>query len=220
MNGLARWMTTRRLRAAQRRDRRTLKRLMSQHAGLLIHPDAATAFASSTFHLEPGARVTIGANVVTERRMDGVRIAVRSGGELVIESGTWLRSEVSPVIIYVYEDARITIGPDSFLNGCQLSAKQHVRLGRECMIDPGARLWDSDQHPLDVDRPERSAAIEVGDHVWIASDVTILKGTRIGDESVIGTRSLVTGDIPPHTIAYGIPAKPRSIVGDRKNAGM
>jgi acetyltransferase-like isoleucine patch superfamily enzyme len=37
----------------------------------------------------------------------------------------------------------------------------------------------------------------------------------IGDHSVVGARSLVNRDIPAHTFAAGIPAKPRGPVGDR-----
>jgi maltose O-acetyltransferase len=55
----------------------------------------------------------------------------------------------------------------------------------------------------------------VGDHCWISSDVTVLRGTVIGSHCVIGTRSLVTRSIPDHTLAFGNPAKPHGEVGDR-----
>jgi maltose O-acetyltransferase len=47
--------------------------------------------------------------------------------------------------------------------------------------------------------------------------VTILRGVTIGDHSVVGARSLVTRDIPPHTLAFGQPARPRGEVGDRSH---
>jgi acetyltransferase-like isoleucine patch superfamily enzyme len=37
----------------------------------------------------------------------------------------------------------------------------------------------------------------------------------IGDHSVVGTRSLVTSDLPPRTLAYGVPARARRELGDR-----
>ena len=55
----------------------------------------------------------------------------------------------------------------------------------------------------------------IGDCVWVASDVTILRGVTIGEHSVIGARSLVTRDIPPHTLAFGQPATPQGVIGDR-----
>jgi acetyltransferase-like isoleucine patch superfamily enzyme len=55
----------------------------------------------------------------------------------------------------------------------------------------------------------------IGDYVWVASDVTVLRGVTIGEHSVIGARSLVTSDIPPHSLAFGSPARVRGSVGDR-----
>jgi maltose O-acetyltransferase len=45
--------------------------------------------------------------------------------------------------------------------------------------------------------------------------VTILRGVEIGEQSVVGARSLVTKSMPPHTLALGIPAKPSGKIGDR-----
>ena len=103
---------------------------MRLHPGLEIHPEASAAFASAEWNLDPGARVRIGPRVATERRHQGVRITVRSGGELIVGEDTWLRSDLCPVILTVYEDARIHVGPDGFLNGAQLSAKRAVVLGQ------------------------------------------------------------------------------------------
>ncbi len=205
------------MRAAERCDRRRLRALARLHPGLEIHPDAAAALASATFHLDPGARVRIGAGVVTERRNEGVRIMVRSGGELVIEQGTWLRSDLLPVVLSVYEGARLRIGPDCFLNGCQISAKASVELGRHVWIGPGSRIWDADQHALDAETPERREPVKIGDDVWIAADATVLRGVEIGHGSVVGTRSLVTRSMPPSALAYGVPAVVHGHVGDRRD---
>ena len=55
----------------------------------------------------------------------------------------------------------------------------------------------------------------IGDHVWISSDVTVLRGVQIGSHVVIGARSLVNRDVPDHSLAYGFPARVRGPVGDR-----
>lgn len=44
-------------------------------------------------------------------------------------------------------------------------------------------------------------------NVWIASNVMVLPGVHIGDNSVIGAASVVTKDIPPNAIAFGNPIK-------------
>lgn len=204
-----------RLRLLAAWDRRRLRRLVRRHPGLVIHPDASPAFASAAFHLEPGAKVVIGPNVVTERRLEGVRISVRSGGTLEIGAGTWLRSDLLPVILAVYEGAELVIGPESFLNGCMISAKSKVSLGERCMVGPSTRIWDADQHALDAERAEVSQPIDIGDFVWIASDVTVMRGVEIGAHSIVGARSLVTRSLPAHSMAFGAPAERRGEVGDR-----
>jgi len=215
VNALRSQLLARRLRRIQRADVRCLARLARSHPGLSIHPDASTNLARARFELEAGARVSIGPGVVTERRGDGLCIHVRSGGRLEIGAGTWLRTDLSPVLLYVYKGARMEIGADCFLNGCQLSAKTGITLGRHSWVGPGSRIWDSDQHALDDRRPECSEAVQIGDHVWVAADVSVLRGVCIGDHSVVGTRSLVTHSIPEHTLAFGSPAVPRGTLGDR-----
>jgi len=215
LNALTRRIRILRLRALAALDRRRIRRMCRRIPGLEIHPRAANAFALATFHVEPGGRVRVEAGVATERRPDAVRIHVHPGAELVIGEGTWLRTELGPVTMHVYPGARMTIGPACLLNGCQLSAKSALSIGRSSMVGPGSRLFDADQHDLDGDTPERSAPIRVGDHVWIASDVTVLRGVEIGDHAVVGAQSLVTRSIPPHGLAFGAPAVVRGRVGDR-----
>ncbi len=50
--------------------------------------------------------------------------------------------------------------------------------------------------------------IVVGNDVWIGYEAVILSGVTIGDGAIIGTRALVTKDVPPYTIVGGTPAKP------------
>lgn len=50
--------------------------------------------------------------------------------------------------------------------------------------------------------------IVIGHDVWIGFEAVILSGVTIGDGAIIGTRAVVTKDIPPYTIVGGIPAKP------------
>lgn len=49
--------------------------------------------------------------------------------------------------------------------------------------------------------------IVIGNDVWIGYEAVILSGVKIGDGAVIGTRAVVTKDIPPYTIVGGVPAK-------------
>lgn len=50
--------------------------------------------------------------------------------------------------------------------------------------------------------------IMIGNDVWIGYEAVILAGVMIGDGAIIGTRAVVTKDVPPYTIVGGVPAKP------------
>ena len=49
--------------------------------------------------------------------------------------------------------------------------------------------------------------IVIGNDVWIGYEAVILSGVTIGDGAIIGARAVVTKDVPPYTIAGGVPAK-------------
>lgn len=55
---------------------------------------------------------------------------------------------------------------------------------------------------------DNKGAIIIGNDVWIGYEAVILSGVTIGDGAIIGARAVVTRDIPPYTIAAGVPAKP------------
>jgi acetyltransferase-like isoleucine patch superfamily enzyme len=196
-------------------DRLRLRRLHARHPGLEIHPTASTNFAVARFDLAPGARLRIGPGVTTERQPGGVRFSIRSGGEVEIGESCWLRSELSTVHLVAYEDARISVGPRCFLNGCLLSSKGQVDVGLGVLVGVGTRVFDADQHPFDADTPERVSPIRIGEDAWLGSDVTVLRGVEVGDHCIVGARSVVTRSIPPHTLAVGAPAQARGSVGDR-----
>lgn len=48
----------------------------------------------------------------------------------------------------------------------------------------------------------------IGNDVWIGYEAVIMPGVKIGDGAVIGTRAVVTKNVPPYTIVGGVPAKP------------
>lgn len=50
--------------------------------------------------------------------------------------------------------------------------------------------------------------IIIGNDVWIGYEAVILSGVKIGDGAIIGSRAVVTKDVPPYTIVAGVPAKP------------
>jgi len=73
-------------------------------------------------------------------------------------------------------------------------------------------LIDFDHGVVEVERPIRLQGIYkrdvvLGSNVWVGYGACFLRGVRVGDNSVIGTYSLVTRDVPANAVVGGIPAK-------------
>ena len=54
---------------------------------------------------------------------------------------------------------------------------------------------------------QHSLPVVIKDHVWIGANVTIMPGVTIGENSVIGAGSVVTHDVPPNSVACGVPCR-------------
>ena len=206
------------MRAWDRWNRVRLAFLRARHRGLEIDPHASSNFAVARYNLAPDSTLRIAAGAVTERIPGRLHFVLYPGALVEIAEDAWLRTEVGDVHIVAFQGARIVLGPECLVNGCHLSAKSELTLERGAMVGPGSRVFDSDQHDLDDARRERSEPVSIGEHVWIASDCLVLRGARIGAHSVVGAGSIVTGEVPPHTLAYGRPARSHGEIGDRSKA--
>jgi acetyltransferase-like isoleucine patch superfamily enzyme len=95
---------------------------------------------------------------------------------------------------------------------CTISAWRRVRIGEQCVIADRAMFIDFDHGVVEVERPIRKQGIymrdvEVGSNVWIGYGACILRGVRVGDNSIVGTNSVVTRDVPANAVVAGIPAR-------------
>lgn len=84
-------------------------------------------------------------------------------------------------------------------------------VGNMVFIGPGTTFLN-DKYPMRRAAPVSGARIE--DHVTIGGGVTICPGVTIGRNSVIGAGSLVNKDVPPNTLAYGVPARHHPLPAD------
>ena len=66
--------------------------------------------------------------------------------------------------------------------------------------------WDLDAKSI-CDAWNNKGDTVIGNDVWIGYEAVIMPGVKIGDGAVIGTRAVVTKDVPPYTIVGGVPAK-------------
>ncbi len=104
-----------------------------------------------------------------------------------------------------------------------------LKIGKFCSVACGAKfLFTSGNHSLEslstytfpiffdewgLDAKnirqawDNKGDIVIGSDVWIGYEAVIMSGVRIGDGAIIGTRAVVTKDVPPYTIVGGVPAK-------------
>jgi len=103
--------------------------------------------------------------------------------------------------LLVMDDARIYIGTNVACGpNVSLLATSHPLLASERLgLNPEGQS---------IAFAEYAQEIHIDDNVWLAANVTILGGVHIGANSVIGAGSVVTHDIPPNTLAVGIPCRP------------
>lgn len=119
---------------------------------------------------------------------------------------------------YCYIDARsehskIEIGDNVWINNnaVLISDGEGIIIGEKCLIGMNFCAFDSDFHDLSPTKrlggKPKTAAVKIGNNVFIGSNVSIMKGVHIGDNSVIGSGSIVTSSIPSNVVAAGNPCK-------------
>ncbi len=98
----------------------------------------------------------------------------------------------------------IRIGDACFFNrNCILVSMDQITVGNDCIFGPNVVMYDHD-HGFNqqgfVSDEYKKSPILIEDHCWIGANVTILRGTHIGEGCVIGAGCVVKGDIPAHSI--------------------
>ena len=103
----------------------------------------------------------------------------------------------------------ITIGRNVFINaGCSFQDQGGITIGDRTFIGHNVVLATLD-HDLDPDKRllMHPSPINIGENVWIGSNVTVTRGVTIGDNSVIAAGAVVTKNVPANVVAGGVPAK-------------
>lgn len=117
--------------------------------------------------------------------------------------------------IWIEDDNnKITIDEHSrFFTQSQVAATEgkSITIGRDCLIAPNVQIRTGDSHSiLDMDgnRTNLAKDVSIGNHVWIGGNCAILKGSKIPDDTVISTNSLVNKVLEQSFCVYGgTPAK-------------
>ena len=147
----------------------------------------------------PGSRIKMGKNVV-----------------LISHPTVNLAGVNHPVIIATYSaDAEVILEDKVGMSGASINCVSRCVFKEGTMLGANVNVWDTDFHPIDPEkrvyqtsvREAETAPITVGRNVWIGANSTVLKGVTIGDNTVVGTMSLVNKSLPANSVCAGIPAQ-------------
>lgn len=104
---------------------------------------------------------------------------------------------------------RVEIGKNVFFNNwCSVCALESVKIGDGTIFGENVKIYDHNHICSNPNIPIKeqgynSSPIHIGKHCWIASNVIILKGVTIGDNSIIGAGVIVYKDVPPNSKIVG-----------------
>lgn len=136
------------------------------------------------------------------------RPKVSNKGSILIGDRVAIWSVFDRTKFFVHPRAVLSIGSYSRINGVHISVKQSVTIGKRVRIGPYTLIMDSDFHDAyDRSKDGKVKPVTIGDDVWIASRVIILKGVSIGAGAMIAAGSVVTHDVPGKSVVAGVPAK-------------
>lgn len=109
--------------------------------------------------------------------------------------------------VIVFRGGVLKLGSGYFNTNTKIRCHQMIEIGHDVAISHDVTIMDSDAHEIVSYAHTKTAPIHIGNHVWIGTRATILKGVDIGEGAVIAAGAVVTHDVPPHSIVGGVPAK-------------
>ncbi|MBG1243548.1 acyltransferase [Nostoc sp. NZL] len=157
----------------------------------------------STDSIEIGNGVYIFKGVrIDGRGHENNRIHLKNG--VVIERNT---------VIGALNNTCIDIGQDTFIGpSVCISGPGDIKIGKHCLIAAHTGVYANNHNFTDPTEPIKYQGITckgivIEDDCWLGHGVKVLDGVTIGRSSVIGAGAVVTKDIPPFSVAVGIPAR-------------
>lgn len=119
---------------------------------------------------------------------------VKTGRRFVVKQGVYMAA---------LHGGKISIGDNVSINrNCMLVCHNSISIADNCAIGPNVVFYDHD-HKFGENGIEpgfKTAPIVIEKNCWIGAGVTILRGTHIGEGTIIGAGSVVSGEIPPHSL--------------------
>ncbi|MEH1853207.1 MAG: DapH/DapD/GlmU-related protein [Nostoc sp.] len=142
----------------------------------------------------------------------GVRMDARGHKNNRIHLGNRVAIERN-VDIGSLEDTSIQIDEDTFIApNVSIEGPGDIKIGKHCLIAAHSGIYANNHNFADPIEPIKyqgvtRKGIVIEDDCWLGHGVTVLDGVTIGKGSVIGAGAVVNRDIPPFSVAVGIPAR-------------
>ncbi|MEL6985073.1 MAG: DapH/DapD/GlmU-related protein [Actinomycetota bacterium] len=139
------------------------------------------------------------------------RPRIQTNGTMRIADRVQIYSTLARSELVANSGATLDIGTRTLINfGTSIVSTGKVSIGAHCHIGPHCMIMDNGYHEIDPERrlqtPEPNPVI-IEDNVWLGARVIVMPGVTIGRDAVIGAGSVVTTDVPPRTVAAGVPAR-------------
>lgn len=147
--------------------------------------------------------------------VDGLEIHIR-GNDNRLLIGKNCRFGTRCSIWLEGNNIEISIGEGStFTTLCHVNAQEdgtRIEIGSDCMLSNNIVVRTSDSHPIyDLKTRERlnpAESVKIGNHVWIAPNSKIMKGSHIANGCIVGSDTTVTKDFTEeNSLIVGRPAK-------------
>ncbi|MDA7790068.1 acyltransferase [Akkermansiaceae bacterium] len=122
-------------------------------------------------------------------------------------------SGLNKTVLVAYKESKINIGDNVGISNAIIVSKKSIKIGARALIGCGVKIWDTDFHSLSPevrnsgDYDVKSAAVEIGEDVFIGANSIILKGVTVADKAVIAAGSVVVKNIGYKEVWGGNPAK-------------
>ena len=136
-------------------------------------------------------------------------LVVRGPGQVIFGDNVRVINRTTP---FTHSpEAVITVGDKVDLVAVRFGCMVRISIGSLSQVSE-CRIMDTDFHSIAINRrdpsaPVRTAAITIGQNVWIAPETAIMPGTSIGDNSVIAFGAICAGAVPANVVMVGNPAR-------------
>jgi acetyltransferase-like isoleucine patch superfamily enzyme len=134
-----------------------------------------------------------------------------NNNQIIIESNV----SINNIDLWIEDNNnRIYIGDYTTIESGHFAVTENnksIKIGQNCMFSTNVTIRTGDSHSIiDLESGTRindAKDVIIGDSVWVGANAVLLKGVNIGNNSIVGTGSVVSGSFIPNVVLAGIPAK-------------